>query len=131
MYATIAILAALNHRGESGQGQYIDMALLDCIVALGGNQITGYFANGKIPHRYGNAHASLVPYQVFAVADGEIVVAVGNDVQWQRYCDAIPRHDPASAARSARAKARYVGRDSQLGRAPCGERGWHYVWVWG
>jgi len=110
MYATIAILAALNHRSESGQGQYIDMALLDCIVALGGNQITGYFANGKIPHRYGNAHASLVPYQVFAVADGEIVVAVGNDVQWQRYCQAIQRPDLAADARWAKVKGRIVGR---------------------
>ncbi|MBO1113505.1 CaiB/BaiF CoA transferase family protein [Bordetella petrii] len=111
MYATIAILAALNHRGESGRGQYIDMALLDCIVALGGNQITGYFANGKIPHRYGNAHASLVPYQVFTVADGEIVVAVGNDVQWQRYCDAIQRPDLAADARWAKVKGRIVGRN--------------------
>src|SRR5690606_17853803 len=120
MYATIAILAALNHRTVSGQGQYIDMALLDCIVALGGNQITGYFANGKIPHRYGNAHASLVPYQVFAVADGEIVVAVGNDVQWQRYCAAIERPDLAADPRWAKVKGRIVGRDTlvpELARA--------------
>ncbi|MCD0505128.1 CaiB/BaiF CoA transferase family protein [Bordetella petrii] len=110
MYATIAILAALNHRAESGQGQYIDMALLDCIVALGGNQVTGYFASGKVPHRYGNAHASLVPYQVFTVADGEIVVAVGNDVQWQRYCTAIERPDLAADPRWARVQGRIVGR---------------------
>jgi crotonobetainyl-CoA:carnitine CoA-transferase CaiB-like acyl-CoA transferase len=75
MYSTIAILAALNSRDKTGLGQYIDMALLDSIIALGGNQITGYFADGKIPFRYGNAHASLVPYQVFAVQDGEIVIA--------------------------------------------------------
>ncbi len=93
MYATIAILSALQHRTVSGRGQYIDMALLDCIVALGGNQVTGYFASGKVPGRYGNAHASLVPYQVFAVSDGEIVVAVGNDGQWQQYCAAIERGD--------------------------------------
>ena len=111
MYATIAILGALNHRGESGNGQYIDMALLDCIVALGGNQVTGYFANGKIPHRYGNAHASLVPYQVFAVADGEIVVAVGNDVQWQRYCEVIERPDIAADPRWAKVRGRIVGRN--------------------
>jgi len=120
MYATIAILAALNHRAESGNGQYIDMALLDCIVALGGNQVTGYFANGRIPHRYGNAHASLVPYQVFTVADGEIVVAVGNDVQWQRYCEAIERPDLAADARWAQVKGRIVGRNElvpELARA--------------
>jgi len=93
MYATIAILSALQYRCVSGKGQYTDMALLDCIVALGGNQMTGFFVTGKPPGRYGNAHASLVPYQVFTVADGEIVVAVGNDGQWQAYCAAIERTD--------------------------------------
>lgn len=112
MYSTIAILAALNHRDVSGQGQYIDMALLDCIVALGGNQITGYFANGKVPHRYGNAHASLVPYQVFTVADGEIVVAVGNDIQWQRYCEAIERPDLAADERWRKVVGRIEGRNT-------------------
>ncbi|MBX6319910.1 CaiB/BaiF CoA-transferase family protein [Pigmentiphaga sp.] len=110
MYATIAILAALQHRTVSGRGQYIDMALLDCIVALGGNQVTGYFASGKVPHRYGNAHASLVPYQVFAVADGEIVVAVGNDKQWQQYCAAIERPDLAQDPRWSKVTGRIVGR---------------------
>ncbi|WP_427184471.1 CaiB/BaiF CoA transferase family protein [Bordetella bronchialis] len=112
MYATIAILAALNHRDVSGLGQYIDMALLDCIVALGGNQVTGYFATGKAPRRYGNAHASLVPYQVFAVADGEIVVAVGNDDQWQRYCAAIDRPDLAADPRWHKVTGRIQGRDT-------------------
>ncbi|MBY4898465.1 CaiB/BaiF CoA-transferase family protein [Cupriavidus sp. AU9028] len=111
MYATVAILAALNHRQVSGAGQYIDMALLDCLVALGGNQVTGFFASGKIPHRYGNAHASLVPYQVFAVADGEIVVAVGNDTQWLRYCEAIDRPDLAADERWRKVKDRITGRD--------------------
>jgi len=110
MYATIAILSALQHRTVSGRGQYIDMALLDCIVALGGNQVTGYFANGKVPHRYGNAHASLVPYQVFAVADGEIVVAVGNDKQWQQYCAAIERPDLAEDPRWTKVTGRITGR---------------------
>jgi crotonobetainyl-CoA:carnitine CoA-transferase CaiB-like acyl-CoA transferase len=110
MYATIAILSALQHRTVSGKGQYIDMALLDCIVALGGNQVTGYFASGKVPGRYGNAHASLVPYQVFAVADGEIVVAVGNDGQWQQYCAAIERPDLAADPRWAKVTGRITGR---------------------
>ena len=110
MYATIAILAALNHRDVSSTGQYIDMALIDCIVALGGNQVTGFFANGKVPHRYGNAHASLVPYQVFVVADGEVVVAVGNDVQWQQFCDAIERPDLAADDRWHRVTGRVTGR---------------------
>src|SRR3546814_103732 len=100
MYASVAILGALNHRSQTGRGQYIDMALLDCIVALGGNQVTGYLASGTLPHRYGNAHASLVPYEVFATGDGHAIVAVGNDAQWQRYCDAIGR--------------RYLGEDERF-----------------
>lgn len=111
MYATIAILSALQHRTVSGRGQYIDMALLDCIVALGGNQVTGYFASGKVPGRYGNAHASLVPYQVFAVSDGEVVVAVGNDGQWQQYCAAIERGDLAADPRWAKVTGRITGRN--------------------
>jgi crotonobetainyl-CoA:carnitine CoA-transferase CaiB-like acyl-CoA transferase len=111
MYASVAILAALNHRTVSGKGQYIDMALLDCIVALGGNQVTGYFASGKVPKRYGNAHASLVPYQAFDTADGKMVVAVGNDTQWQRYCMAIDRKDLAREARWRKVEGRIVGRD--------------------
>lgn len=111
MYATVAILAALQHRTVSGRGQYIDMALLDCIVALGGNQVTGFFATGKAPGRYGNAHASLVPYQVFTVADGEIVVAVGNDGQWQQYCAAIDRPDLAADPRWTKVTGRITGRN--------------------
>ncbi|MBP7657095.1 MAG: CoA transferase [Pseudoxanthomonas sp.] len=111
MYATIAILSALEHRSVSGRGQYIDMALLDCIVALGGNQVTGYFASGKVPGRFGNAHASLVPYQVFVVADGEIVVAVGNDGQWQQYCAAIERSDLGADPRWTKVTGRITGRD--------------------
>ncbi len=111
MYSTIAILAALNSRNETGVGQYIDMALLDCIVALGGNQVTGFFASGKVPHRYGNAHASLVPYQVFVVEDGEIVVAVGNDGQWQQYCAAIERPDLAADPRWTKVTGRITGRN--------------------
>jgi len=111
MYASVAILAALNYRSVSAQGQYIDMALLDCIVALGGNQVTGYFASGKIPGRYGNAHASLVPYQVFDTADGQIVVAVGNDMQWQRFCEAIERPDLAAEERWRKVTGRIIGRE--------------------
>jgi crotonobetainyl-CoA:carnitine CoA-transferase CaiB-like acyl-CoA transferase len=111
MYASVAILAALNHRSVSGEGQYIDMALLDCIVALGGNQVTGYFASGKVPRRYGNAHASLVPYQVFDTADEQMVVAVGNDVQWQRYCEAIGRADLAADERWKKVAGRITGRE--------------------
>lgn len=86
------------------------MALLDCIVALGGNQVTGYLATGEVPRRFGNAHASLVPYQVFAVSDGEIVVAVGNDTQWQQYCAAIERPDLGADPRWTKVTGRITGR---------------------
>jgi crotonobetainyl-CoA:carnitine CoA-transferase CaiB-like acyl-CoA transferase len=114
MYSTIAILAALNSRDQTGHGQYIDMALLDGIIALGGNQITGFFADGKIPFRYGNAHASLVPYQVFAVKDGEIVIAVGNDTQWQRFCEAINRPDLATDPKWEKVTGRITGRSELI-----------------
>lgn len=111
MYSSIAILAALNHREISGRGQYIDMALLDCLVAFGGNQVTGYFSSGKVPLRYGNAHASLVPYQVFHTADDDIVIAVGNDAQWQKYCEAIDRPDIAADDRWTKVTGRITGRN--------------------
>lgn len=114
MYSTIAILAALNSRDKTGLGQYIDMALLDGIIALGGNQITGFFADGKVPFRYGNAHASLVPYQVFAVKDGELVVAVGNDTQWQRFCEAINRPDLAKDPKWEKVTGRITGRSGLI-----------------
>lgn len=114
MYSTIAILAALNNRDKTGLGQYIDMALLDGIIALGGNQITGFFADGKVPFRYGNAHASLVPYQVFAVKDGEIVIAVGNDTQWQRFCEAINRPDLAKDPKWGKVTGRITGRSELI-----------------
>ncbi|NVO12505.1 MAG: CoA transferase [Rhodoplanes sp.] len=112
MYASIAILAALSHRSVTGRGQYIDMALLDCIVALGGNQVTGYLASGKVPHRYGNAHASLVPYEVFETADGHVVIAVGNDTQWQRCCEVLGRADLADDARYKTVTGRILGREA-------------------
>lgn len=114
MYSSIAILAALNHREVSGRGQYIDMALLDCLVALGGNQVTGYFSSGKVPFRYGNAHASLVPYQVFQTVGGSMVVAVGNDTQWQKYCEAIERSDLAADERWTKVTGRVTGRETLI-----------------
>ncbi len=89
MYATVAILGALVHRAQTGVGQYLDMALLDCIVAFGSNQIAGYFATGKLPKRYGNAHANAVPYGVFDTTDGQIILAVANDSQWRNFCTAM------------------------------------------
>lgn len=89
MYASVGILAALHERSRSGLGQHIDMALLDCQVAMLANQNMNYLASGSPPQRAGNAHQNLVPYQVFAVADGHMIVAVGNDSQFRSYCTAI------------------------------------------
>ena len=87
MYASLAICAAIAHRERSGEGQYIDCALLDTIVAFNANQIVSYFCSGKIPVRWGNAHAQVVPYEVFPTADGHIILAVGNDGQFARFCE--------------------------------------------
>jgi crotonobetainyl-CoA:carnitine CoA-transferase CaiB-like acyl-CoA transferase len=88
MYATVAILAALAYRTQSGQGQYIDMALLDTQVAMIANMNMNYLVSGKVPKRQGNAHANIVPYQVFDASDGQFVIAVGNDSQFVKCCEA-------------------------------------------
>jgi formyl-CoA transferase len=88
MYASVAILAAVTHRERTGEGQYIDAALLDTIVAFNANQIVSFLASGKIPLRYGNAHANVVPYEVFPTQDGHIILAVGNDSQFASFCQA-------------------------------------------
>ena len=86
MYAATAILAALRHRDLTGQGQAIDLALLDTQVAMLANLGAGYLATGVAPQRAGNAHQNIVPYQVFEVADGHMILAVGNDGQFTRFC---------------------------------------------
>jgi len=86
VYATTAILAAIHQRDRTGQGQRIDMALLDVAAAVTANQAMNYLASGQAPRRMGNAHPNIVPYQVFACADGHAIVAVGNDGQFRRFC---------------------------------------------
>jgi crotonobetainyl-CoA:carnitine CoA-transferase CaiB-like acyl-CoA transferase len=86
VYASTAILAALRARDATGMGCHIDMALLDVQVAVLANQAMNYLIGGTVPHRIGNAHPNIAPYQIFAVADGDVVVAVGNDAQFRRLC---------------------------------------------
>jgi crotonobetainyl-CoA:carnitine CoA-transferase CaiB-like acyl-CoA transferase len=86
IYATTAILAAVHQRNQTGQGQHIDMALLDCAVAIMGNQAMNYLITGEAPTRMGNAHPNLTPYEVFETSDGHIIIATGNDGQFQRLC---------------------------------------------
>jgi crotonobetainyl-CoA:carnitine CoA-transferase CaiB-like acyl-CoA transferase len=86
LYATVAILAALRHAEATGQGQQVDMALLDTQVAMLANLGANYLVSGKVPGRVGNAHQNIVPYQSFEVADGHLILAVGNDGQFARFC---------------------------------------------
>ena len=106
MYATVAILAALRHRDATGEGQVIDMALLDTQVAMLANLGANYLVTRQAPRRAGNAHQNIVPYQVFDVADGHIILAVGNDGQFQRFCRAAGCPELASDERFARNAAR-------------------------
>ncbi|MDG1857856.1 MAG: CaiB/BaiF CoA-transferase family protein [Emcibacteraceae bacterium] len=85
MYATIGILGALTHRDKTGEGQYIDLALLDCQIAMLANHTSNYLMSGNIPKRHGNEHVSVVPYQTFKTKDGDIVLAVGNDNQFDKF----------------------------------------------
>ena len=89
VYATTAILAALHQRDATGTGQHIDMALLDVAVSVTANQAMNYLATGTPPGRTGNFHPNLAPYQVFACADGHIIIATGNDGQYHRLCDIL------------------------------------------
>ena len=87
MYSTVAILAAIAQRENTGEGQYIDMALLDVQVATMANMNLNYLVSGTTPRRQGNAHANIVPYQVFDAKDGQMVIAVGNDSQFAKFCE--------------------------------------------
>lgn len=111
MYSTVGILAALHERGRSGLGQHIDMALLDCQVAMLANQNQNFFTSGVAPQRAGNAHQNLVPYQVFAAADGHLIVAVGNDGQFRAYCGVIGHPELAEDARFKTNSNRVINRD--------------------
>jgi crotonobetainyl-CoA:carnitine CoA-transferase CaiB-like acyl-CoA transferase len=87
LYAGNAILAALVHREKSGEGQHIDLALLDVQVACLANQAMNYLVSGKAPRRMGNGHPNIVPYQDFPTADGDMILAIGNDGQFARFCE--------------------------------------------
>ncbi len=95
VYTSTAILAALRQRDMTGEGCHIDMALYDCATAMLANQAMNYLASGKSPSRLGNAHPNIAPYQVFKVADGHIIIAVGNDGQFQKFCTAIGAENAA------------------------------------
>ncbi|WP_114392861.1 CaiB/BaiF CoA transferase family protein [Oleisolibacter albus] len=112
LYAGNAMLAALHHRARTGEGQRLDIALLDCMVAAMANQALNRLVGGRDPGRLGNAHPSIVPYDTFPVADGHINLAVGNDRQFQRLCAVLGLEaladDPRFASNSARVTNRLV-----------------------
>ncbi len=99
LYASVAILACLQARQASGHGYAIDLALLDCAVAAQANLAQAYLTSGQVPERQGNAHLQIVPYQAFQTADGWLILAIGNDGQWQRFCRAAAREDLAGDTR--------------------------------
>jgi formyl-CoA transferase len=112
MYATVAILAALAHRERSGRGQHLDLALLDVMVAMLANMNMNYLTTGRAPGRAGNAHPNIVPYQVFAAADGHVIIAVGNDAQFAKFCEVADCAHLAADARFAKNADRVRNRDT-------------------
>lgn len=106
LYAATAILAGLHARKDSGHGYHIDLALMDCAIAAQVNVAQAYLTSGQVPPRQGNAHLQIVPYQLFATADHWLVLAIGNDGQWQSFCRAAGRselaHDPRFATNDSR-----------------------------
>lgn len=109
MYATIGILAALRHRDQTGQGQHIDISLVDTQVAWLINEGVNYLTSGEVPKRRGNGHPNIVPYDVYAAKDGHVIVAVGNDAQFCRFCDYLGlnlANDPAYSTNPKRIENR-------------------------
>jgi len=114
LYAANAIQAALIHRMKTGEGQYIDLALLDVQVATLASQAMNYLATGTNPPRHGNAHPNIVPYQAFQTSDGYIVLAVGNDAQFARFCELAGRDELAADERYQKNSGRVRHRETLI-----------------
>jgi len=99
--AVIGILGALHHRDATGEGQMVDVAMLDCQVGILENAIARYFVGGEVPRRLGTRHPSITPFQAFETADGFVVLAIGNDRLWQTFCEVLGRSDLAADERFA------------------------------
>ncbi|HTY70777.1 MAG TPA: CaiB/BaiF CoA-transferase family protein [Alphaproteobacteria bacterium] len=106
LYAAVSILAALRHRDATGHGQQIDLALLDTQVSWLANEGMNYLVGGRVPKRLGNAHANIVPYQVFATSDGHIILAIGNETQFRKFCEFAGRPEIAADERFSSNAAR-------------------------
>jgi len=114
LYAANAIQAALIHQLRSGEGQYIDLALLDVQVATLANQAMNYLTSGDNPKRLGNAHPNIVPYQAFQTTDGHIILAIGNDSQFTRFCELAGRPELAEDDRFIKNSGRVKNRDALI-----------------
>ncbi len=112
MYATIGILAALRHRDHTGEGQHVELALVDTQMAWLINEGVNFLTSGNLPTRRGNGHPNIVPYDVFEVSDGHVIIAVGNDAQFRRFCDFIARPYLAEHKDYATNPARLVNRQA-------------------
>jgi crotonobetainyl-CoA:carnitine CoA-transferase CaiB-like acyl-CoA transferase len=116
LHASIAVLAALQHRHSTGEGQYIDLALLDVQVACMANQAANYLVGGQTPRRMGNAHPNIVPYQDFPTADGHMILTVGNDAQFAKFSQVAGHPEWAADERFATNPARVAHRNELLAR---------------
>ena len=116
LYSVNAILAAVYQRQRTGKGQHIDMALMDCAVSAMANQALNYLSTGTPPGRTGNYHPNLTPYQVFDCADGHIIIATGNDAQYQRLCTLLGLDDMAEAPAFLRNSDRVANREEMIAR---------------
>ena len=114
MYTTVAVLAALAGREQSGEGDYIDVAMLDVQTAVLANQAMNYLMSGRTPRRQGNRHPNIMPQDVFRCRDGDVVIAVGNDGQFAKMCQAVGRPDVGSDPRFARNSDRVRHKDELM-----------------
>jgi crotonobetainyl-CoA:carnitine CoA-transferase CaiB-like acyl-CoA transferase len=124
LYGAIGILAAVEQRHRTGRGQHLDMSLLDCSLAMLANQSMNALATGQAPTRLGNAHPNIAPYQVVPVRDGHIILAVGNDAQFRRFCDVIARPDLRDDPRHASNESRVANRDTLTAALETALSGW-------
>lgn len=122
VYAVVGILSAVHQRHTTGRGQHIDMALLDVAVSVTANQALNYLTTGVAPVRMGNAHVNLAPYQVFDCADGHLIIATGNDGQYQRLCRLLGLGDMADAPQFRKNADRLANRDEMIERLSAATR---------
>ena len=124
VYAVVGILSALHRRSQTGQGEHVDMALLDVAVGIMANQAMNYLVSGRPPGLMGNAHPNLAPYAVFDCADGWIILATGNDAQYRRLCAVLGLDDMATDPAYASNADRIANREAMTARLTAATRGW-------